>query len=240
MRMLLELSHLRRRYDGVGGVTDVSMSVPAGCVYALCGPNGSGKTTTLSLLAGLFYGEAGRLTLNGQAVPLDRWARRPGLGFVADVPILDEALTPWQWVAFVASLKGVQPAADAELQADTLTLTPDALHQPIYTLSGGTRRKVALWTEFVTTSVAIALDEPLVGLDPQAIHGFHEAVRRYVASGRAVVLSTHLLHEAEAIATHVGILAEGVTRTEGALSEVRGGSSLFTAFLKVTGRAGSD
>jgi len=238
--MLLELSHLRRRYDGVGGVTDVSMSVPSGSVYALCGPNGSGKTTTLSVLAGLFYAEAGRLALNGQTIRLDRWARRPGLGFVADVPILDEALTPWQWVAFVASLKGVQPAADAARNAATLTLAAAALHQPIHTLSGGTRRKVALWTEFVTTEVAVALDEPLGGLDPQAIQGFHDVVRRYVASGRSVILSTHLLHEAEAIATHVGILVEGVTRTEGALSDVRGDTSLFAAFLKVTARAGHD
>jgi len=162
MDMLLELSHLRRRYDGVGGVTDVSMSVPPGAVYALCGANGSGKTTTLSVLAGLFYAEAGRLALDGRPIPLDRWARRTGVGFVADVPILDEALTPWQWVTFVASLKGVQPAADAALDAETLTLASDALNQPIYALSGGTRRKVALWTELVTASRAVtSLPPPL-------------------------------------------------------------------------------
>jgi len=240
MRMRLELSHLRRRYDGVGGVTDVSMSVPAGCVYALCGPNGSGKTTTLSVLAGLFYGEAGRLALNGQAVPLDRWARRPGLGFVADVPVLDEALTPRQWVTFVASLKGVEPAAHAAPDAATLMLAPEALDQPIYTLSGGTRRKVALWTELVTATTAVLFDEPLVGLAPKAISGFHDLVRRYAASGRSVVLSTHLLHEAEAIATHVGILDEGVTKIEGALADVRGEMSLFAAFLKATARAEPD
>jgi ABC-2 type transport system ATP-binding protein len=238
--MLIELSHLKRQYDGVGGVTDVSMSVPNGSVYALCGANGSGKTTTLSVLAGLFYGEAGRLTLNGRTIPLDRWARRPGLGFVADVPVLDEALTPWQWLAFVASLKGAAPAADAGRQAETLMLPRDALNQPIYTLSGGTRRKVAIWTEFVTASAAIIFDEPLVGLDPRAIQGFHDLTRRYVAADRSIILSTHLLHEAEAIATHVGILADGVTRREGALSEIRGETTLFTAFLEVTADAERD
>jgi ABC-2 type transport system ATP-binding protein len=238
--MLLELSHLKRQYDGAGGVTDVSIAVPRGSVYALCGPNGSGKTTTLSVLAGLFYAEAGRLVVDGRAVPLDRWARRPGLGFVADEPLLDDALTPWQWVAFVASLKGVPPAQDAGECATVLALDAAALAVPIHTLSGGTRRKVAIWTEFVTTSLAVVLDEPLVGLDPQAINGFHELMRRYVASGRAVILSTHLLREAEAIASHVGVIAGGVTRVQGPLPEVRGDKSLFDTFLEVTADARSD
>ena len=231
--MLFELWHLKRQYDGAGGVTDVSMSVPNGAVYALCGANGSGKTTTLSVLAGLMYAESGRLTLSGNSIPLDRWARRDGFGFVADEPVLDDALTPWQWLEFVASLKRVQPADAAESDARMLTLMPDALHQPIYTLSGGTRRKVALWTEFVTASAAVVLDEPLAGLDPLAIHGFHQLVRRYVTTGRAVVLSTHLLHEAEAIATHVGVLAGGVTRLEGPVADVCGDRSLLATFLTV-------
>ena len=156
------------------------------------------------------------------------------------MPVRDEALTPWQWLAFVASLKGTTAAADAGLQADTLMLPGDALNQPIYTLSGGTRRKVAIWTEFVTASAAIVFDEPLVGLDPRAIQGFHDLTRRYVATDRSIILSTHLLHEAEAIATHVGILADGVTKREGTLSEVRGETTLFTAFLDVTADAEHD
>jgi ABC-2 type transport system ATP-binding protein len=225
----------------MGGVIEVSMRVPYRSVYALCGAKGAGKTTTLSVLAGLLFAESGSLTIEGKSIPLDRWAPRPGLGFVADTPVLDEALTPWQWSAFIASLKHAERRRDALAIAETLTLSAKSLDDPIHTLSPATRRKVALWTEFVTATTVIVMDEPLVGLDPAAIRGFHAVVRDFVSGGRAVIMSTQLLHEAEAMATHVGVIVDGITRAEGRLADVCGPRSLLATFMNLaTKRASND
>ncbi len=231
--MLLELSHVERTYGGRGGVRDVSLTVPERAIYVLCGANGAGKTTTLSVVAGLLFAARGRLSIDGRAIPLDRQACRPGLGLLTDTPFTDEALTGWQWASFVSGIRNVAWPKDAEETALLLTLQPEALQQRICKLSFGNRRKLVLWIEMMTTRSVLLLDEPLTGLDPSAIEGFHRAARLFVSSGRSIVFSTHLLREAEALATHAGIIHEGVTKCEGSLAEVCAGRSLHETFLKV-------
>lgn len=232
---ILRLEGAERRFQGKGGIASVSITVPTGTVYALCGANGAGKTTTLSVIAGLVFASAGTLVWDGATVPLDRHHPRPGLGFVPDTPLLDEHLTPWQWLEFVAAVKGHRIPADATAWAERLRIAEPMLGQPIRTLSFGNRRKVGLWVEMLTTSRLLLLDEPLIGLDPPAIEGFHAAAREFVASGRSIVLSTHLLREAELLATRVGIINEGVTVQEGTMEEVCAGDSLQSAFLQAVG-----
>ena len=238
--MQCELRHLTHVFHGGTGAHDVSVTVPRTAIYALCGANGAGKTTTLSVLAGHRIAHAGTLRLHGEPVRLDRHALRPGLSFMADEPVMDLALTAWQWASFVASIKQVPWPADAMDCAAHLQLTPANLDAPLRTLSFGTRRKVALWVEFQTTSGLLVLDEPLIGLDPAAIRGFHLAARSFIASGRSVLLSTHLLREADAVATHVGVMRAGVTLADGAVGTVCAGRSLhdtFFAYVSDTGDA---
>ena len=227
--MLLSLQSVRRQFDGSGGITNVSMHVPDGAVYVLAGPNGAGKTTTLSIITGLLFAEAGALVLAGAPVPLDRAAPRPGIGLVADDPILDGGLTPWQWLGFAAAVKDVRPD-DPTAAAHRLLLQDADLDKPIRALSFGTRRKVALWTELLTTSSLLVLDEPMIGLDPDAIRAFSAELRAFADTGRSVILSTHLLREAESVATHVGIIRDGRTVSEGTLDEVRSGRTLAEAY----------
>jgi ABC-type multidrug transport system ATPase subunit len=228
---LLELTALERRYGGSGGVADASLHVPAGAIYVLCGANGAGKTTTLRAVAGLLFARKGALRIAGAPVPLDRAARRPGLGFVPDQPLLDDRLTGWQWASFVAGVKGIAWPAHADGVAETLRLGAGTLAQPIRTLSFGNLRKLALWVEMVTTRSLLLLDEPLIGLDPEAIEGFWAAAREFSEGGRAVLLSTHLLTEAEAHATHAGVLHQGRTLFDGPMDELKAGRSLQHAYL---------
>ena len=233
--MQCELRQLVHTYNGGTGVLDVCVTVPNGAIYALCGANGAGKTTTLSVLAGYRLAQAGTLQLQGRPVPLDRHALRPGVSFVADDPVLDPALTAWQWASFVAAIKQVPWPSDALTCATLLQLAPRDLDAPLRTLSFGTRRKVALWVELQTTTGLLILDEPLIGLDPAAIRGFHTAAQAFVASGRSVLLSTHLLREADALATHVGVIHAGITRADGPIAEVCAGRSLHETFFAFVG-----
>lgn len=236
---MLRLEHLERTYGGVGGVTDASVHVPAGAIYVLCGRNGAGKTTALSVVTGRLFSQRGSLAVGepAQTIPLDRPAARPGLGYVSDQPALDPALTPWQWLAFAAAVKGAprDTAAERDL-ADVLLMDEELLHTPIRSLSFGNRRKAALWTELATTRGTLVLDEPLIGLDPPSIEGFHAAARAFVRTGRSILMSTHHLREAEALATHAGILHDGRTLREGPLAEFRGAGSLHEAYMEAVGR----
>lgn len=232
---VLALRGMQRAYGGKVAVRGVSLTVPAGAIYVLCGANGSGKTTTLSVLAGLIFADGGTLAVGGTDVALDRYVPRPGLGFVPETPLVDDDLTAWQWLAFVAGVKGVAVPADAAALADRLTLDADTLGQPARSLSFGTRRKVAIWAEMLTCARVLLLDEPLIGLDPLAIEGFHRCARAFVSGGRSIVLSTHLLREAEALATHVGVLHRGALVREGTLDDVRGDGTLHGAFLELAG-----
>lgn len=233
--VLLDLRGLRRTFNADAGVFDVSLSVPQGAVYVLCGPNGAGKTTTLSVVAGLLFASTGSLRLQGRNIPLDRSAPRAGMGYVPEMPVLDPRLTPLQWAQFVADLKGVALDPSWEEWADRLLLTPDHLSRRSADLSFGNRRKVALWVEFVTADTLILADEPHIGLDPLAIEGFHDAARRYVESGRSIVISTHLLREAEAVATHVGVLADGRTVASGPIRELSAEGALTDLFARAVG-----
>jgi ABC-2 type transport system ATP-binding protein len=231
---VIQLSHARRQYGGRGGITDVSLTVPRGSIYVLSGANGAGKTTAISVLAGLLFAETGALTWNGAAMRLDRFGPREGLGFVPDTPILDADLTGWQWLAFTAAVKGHSPVSGESL-ADDFNLTSDTLSLPIRMLSFGNQRRVALWAEMATSSRVLLLDEPLIGLDPLAIERFRRAAIAFVESGRSIVLSTHLLREAEILATHVGIIHGGVTVREGSLDHVCDGKTLQDTFLSAIG-----
>lgn len=231
---LLELSGLSRTFGGSGGVTNVSLCVPPASIYVLCGANGAGKTTTMSVLAGLLFASVGRLFLDHQQIPLDREARRPGLGFVQDDPYLDPDLTPEQWLGFLRALKQCEGYVDARETADALRLSSSELRSRIGELSFGTRRKVALWTEFASTGRLLLLDEPLIGLDPPSIAGFRDVAAQFATGGRSILMSTHLLAEAETIATHVGIMSDGGNVREGTLSKMVGSGSLLQSFLQGT------
>ncbi|MCY7379149.1 MAG: ABC transporter ATP-binding protein, partial [Gemmatimonadaceae bacterium] len=197
----------------------------------------AGKSTTLGVLAGFLFARRGTLRLDGVSVPLERWSPRAGLSYLPERPIIDERVTPWQWCDFVASLKGVTPSADSADLLACLGLDEDYMHAPLATLSFGTIRKVALFAELVTTSRCLIMDEPLSGLDPAAVEGFHDALRAFVRTGkRSVLLSTHLLGEAEAVASHVGVIVDGRTIAEGSVSEVCGSESLRATYRRLTAK----
>jgi ABC-2 type transport system ATP-binding protein len=212
---ILKVAGLTKRYSNGRGIQDVSMEVPAGSVYVLAGPNGSGKTTLLSSLVGLLRPSGGSIHWRGESVPLDRHHPRRGLGFVSDNAYLDADLTPAQWCEWVAGLKGVATPADAIARAKALGLDPEFLGQLIADLSLGTRKKVAIWAELITTDDLLILDEPYGSLDPLSIDALHDALRSYASDGGSVLFSTHLLREVESVATHVGILREGRMVVEG-------------------------
>ncbi len=228
------VSGLTRQFAGHGGVVDLTFTLDEGTITALVGANGAGKTTALSVLAGFRLAQAGTLHMGTATIPLTVAAARHNMGFVADRPVTDGRLTAWQWLDFVRALRGgTIDTPTAAALAEQLCLMPADLGQPIGTRSFGTQRKIALWVELLVTTDVLLLDEPLTGLDPLAINGLHAALRAFTARGGQVLLSTHLLREAEALASHVMILAHGRLVANATMAEVVGQSSLYDTFLRL-------
>jgi ABC-2 type transport system ATP-binding protein len=224
-----------KRYGGKTALSDLTLEIPAGALFALVGPNGAGKTTAIGLLTGLLSPTSGRTFLAGIDVARDPVAAKAKLGFVPDRPYLWPKWTPRETLRFVGAVFGARGAAleariDAELADFDLAHVADARNE---TLSHGTRQRVALAQAFLHDPEVLVLDEPMVGLDPIAQRSLGARLRALAARGSAVLLTTHQLAQAEELATDAGLLFDGRLLARGAPGALRTASGITGALSEV-------
>ena len=216
----LAIQHLGKSYPGgVTAVTDVSFEVKAGQVLGLLGPNGAGKTTTLRMVMGLITPTEGEIRVFGHRV-------RPGS------PILSRIGSFVEGSGFLPHLSGRanlelywkatgRPAQDAHLaEAMAIANLGKAVDRKVRTYSQGMRQRLAIAQAMLGLPELLLLDEPTNGLDPPQIHAMREVLRRYAATGRTVLVSSHLLSEVEQTCTHVVVVHLGRTIAAGTVSEL--------------------
>jgi ABC-2 type transport system ATP-binding protein/sodium transport system ATP-binding protein len=246
---MIEVHRLTKRFPLPGGgevvaVDDLSFSVSPGEVYGLLGPNGAGKTTTLRMLLGLLTPTSGQAAIAGfgsRAAP-DEVKRRVGL--VSAGAGLYQALTVREMLLFFADLYAVPPA-DARAELDRLAGLlglGDLLGRRCGTLSTGQRQRVNLARALIHRPPVMLLDEPTLGLDVLGRQVVNEYLELLRAEGKAVILTTHHLDEAERLCTRFGLLHRGRLVSEGTLAELQaatGCTGLTEMFLKLShsGRA---
>lgn len=235
----LEIRGLEKRFDRPA-VDGLDLSVRWGEFYTLLGPNGAGKTTTLRMVAGLLAPDAGSIRVAGIDARADPVAAKRVMAWVSDEPMIYDKLTPFEYLAFVAGLWGIEAAA-AELRARTLMdwlgLSPHA-HERCEGFSKGMRQKVALAGALVHDPKLIILDEPLTGLDAGSARQVKTVLRERVAAGGTIVMTTHILEVAERMADRIGVIAAGRLIAQGTLDDLRrqagaqaGSSTLEETFL---------
>jgi len=235
----LEIQSLTHRYGDLLAVDDLSLEVGRGEIVGFLGPNGAGKTTTLRACAGLLVPHAGRIAIAGVALAAQPLVARARLGFVPDEPFLYDRLTPVEFLEFVAALYDVPAdlaARRAEESIERFDLT-SARGELIETCSRGMRQKVAIAAALLHDPPLLLLDEPLTGLDPQAVRTLKDLLRERAARGLGVLVSTHLLEVAERLCDRVVIIHHGKKRAEGtpvALRDGRAGATLEDVFLALT------
>jgi ABC-2 type transport system ATP-binding protein len=208
----------------------VDLSVACGEIHALLGPNGAGKTTALSTLVGLRRPDAGRARLFG--CDPRRSASRLRLGCTPQETSLPQTLTVRETLDLVRA-HYPQPRATQEL-LETFDLVPHARRQ-VGGLSGGQRRRLSVALAFAGAPSLLVLDEPTAGLDVASRRVLWAAIRRHAAAGGAVLLSTHQLEEAEALAGRVTVIAAGRVRAEGTVDAVRARAGLARIRIAATG-----
>ena len=235
----LEVRSLTIRYGEKIGVADLTFQVHPGEIYGLLGSNGAGKSTTMKTIVGLQRPDAGIVKVFGFDPNREGVEAKRRLGYVPESPLLFDALTPWEFLEYVASVRGMERAVAtrrAERYAAALQLTPE-LHQPIATLSMGNRQKVLIVAALLHRPQLLVLDEPFHSLDPRSVRVARDLLRQHTSEGRgAVLLSTHTMEVAERLCDRVGILDQGRVVGEGTVAELRGShsQSLEEAFLKLT------
>lgn len=197
---------LRKAYAGKPAVQGVDLEVAAGEIFGLLGPNGAGKTTTVECLVGLRAPDAGDIHLCGLDARANPAAVRQRLGVALQSTALPDRMTPREALELFGRFYARRRPVDELLRRFGLT---DQGDQAFDRLSGGQRQRLALALTFVNEPAVVFLDEPTTGLDPQARRDLHALIRGLRDEGCAVVLTTHLLDEAETLCDRVAIIDRG-------------------------------
>jgi len=240
---MIEVHHLTKEFplasSSLLAVDDLSFSVAAGEVYGLLGPNGAGKTTSLRMILGLLTPTSGQAAIagfNSREHP-DEVKRRVGL--VSANTGLYQALSAREMLLFFADLYGVGPAeARGELERLTRILgLADFIEQRCGTLSTGQRQRVNLARALIHRPPVMLLDEPTLGLDVLGSQIVTEYILHLRNEGKAVILTTHHLDDAERLCTRFGLMHRGRLVNEGTLAELRtatGCGTLMDMFLRLS------
>jgi ABC-2 type transport system ATP-binding protein len=228
----IEVRGLRKAYGGRDAVAGIDLSVSAGEVFALLGPNGAGKTTTVEILEGHRQRDAGdvRVLDTDPATAGRAWRARIGIVLQTATDAAD--LTVTEMVRHVAGFYP-QPRPVAEV-IDMVGLT-DKAKARIRSLSGGQRRRVDVALGVVGRPEVLFLDEPTTGFDPAARRQFWDLIRAQAREGTTIVLTTHYLDEAEALADRLAVISAGRIVAEGTPGSL-GGRATAEATVRWDGR----
>jgi ABC-2 type transport system ATP-binding protein len=219
MANAIEASGLRKHFGATKALDRLDLTVRGGEVHAFLGPNGAGKTTTIRVLLGLLRRDGGDVTLLGGDPWRDATTLHSRLAYVPGDVTLWPGLTGGEIIDLLARLRGGSgdPKRRQEL-IERFDLDPS---KKARTYSKGNRQKVALVAALASDAELLVLDEPTAGLDPLMEATFRELIEAERHAGRTVLLSSHILAEAEALADRVTIIRAGRTVETGTLAEMR-------------------
>jgi ABC-2 type transport system ATP-binding protein len=220
---MIRAENLSKRYGELRAVDGISFEVRRGEIYGLLGPNGAGKTTTLSMLAGLLQPDEGRILFEGTDIGAEPLKVKQNLGVVPQEVALYEELTGRENLRFWGGLYGLggtalKQAVERVLEQVGLTGKADSR---VDKYSGGMKRRLNLSLGLVHSPRVVLMDEPTVGIDPQARANILDVVRSVAAAGTTVLYTTHYLEEAETLCDRVGIMDHGRILAEGTLEELK-------------------
>lgn len=234
---MLKINNVTKHYKGSNkGVTDISLHIEAGDIYAFIGHNGAGKTTTLKCVVGIHGFDKGEILINGTSIKENPMLCKQQFAYIPDNPDLYEYLTGIQYLNLIADIFEVgasERQIRIEKYADAFGITA-SLGDLISSYSHGMKQKLAIISALVHEPKLLILDEPFVGLDPKAAVVLKEIMREICENGGAIFFSTHVLDVAEKLCNKVAIIKDGMLIASGTMDEiVKQGESLESIFMEV-------
>lgn len=228
---MLTIEHLTKRFGDHIAVDGVSLAVNPGEIYALIGPNGSGKTTIVKTVAGLFAVNGGKVVVDGYDVSGDPVAAKRAIGYIPDDPAAFAGMTGEEFLHLTGALFSVPPALRAKKIPELLAIfgLAGTEKEPFESYSRGNKQKFSILAALLHEPKLLLIDEPIVGLDPESAKTAKRLFADFAERGGAVLLVTHTLPVAEEIASRIGLLKKGKIVAEGTLRELRARSHADTA-----------
>jgi len=225
---VIELSNLRKEFDDLTAVNDITLNIPPGEIYGLIGPNGAGKTTTIRMACGLLAPTQGSVQVAGVNVLHDPDRAQQYVGYLSDFFSVYEDLKVWEYLDYFAHAYKMPeaeiPARITEVIAQAgLEVKRDAL---IRGLSRGMKQRLGIARAIIHRPKVLLLDEPASGLDPKARFELRELLRSLRDQGATVLISSHILTEMEGFCTSIGIMEKGNLVRSGRIAEVTAAESL--------------
>jgi ABC-2 type transport system ATP-binding protein len=218
----IETFGLTKRFGGRTAVDDVELSVPRGSAFGYLGPNGAGKTTLIRMLLGLTKTTSGSMSLLGRPVPAERALALARVGAIVEEPHFHAHLSGRENLRIVAAAR--EPAAYGRIDGALARVgLADRADERVKRYSQGMRQRLGVARALLADPELLILDEPTNGLDPAGIREFRAMVAGFVAEGRTVLLSSHLLDEVERICDAAAIVDRGRVVTQGPIAELAGG-----------------
>jgi ABC-2 type transport system ATP-binding protein len=241
MREMIEVHHLTKQFGPVTVVEDVSFTVRRGEVLGFLGPNGAGKSTTMKMITGFLAPSGGTAAICGHDIVGNPIAAKRHIGYLPEGAPAYPDMTPAGFLDFIAHIRrfsGAEARRRVALAVERTELA-SVLHQPIETLSKGFKRRVGLAQALLHDPDVLILDEPTDGLDPNQKH----EVRRLItamAPEKAIIISTHLLDEVDAVCTRAIVIAAGRVLVDGTPMELAARSRHHNAVRLVLATDGID
>ena len=233
MSVVLEVKDLRKEFGDLTAVDGISFEIQEGEIFGFLGPNGAGKTTSISMICGLLTPTAGEVFVEGISILKNPREVKKRLGVVPQDVAIYEELSARENLSFWGGIFGMgggklRSRVDELLEQVGLE---DRAKEPTKNFSGGMKRRLNLALGLVHDPKLILLDEPTVGIDPQARHNILDVVKSIVAGGRTVLYTTHYLEEAEDLCDRLAIIDHGKILSQGTVGELKtqmGEGSLLT------------
>ena len=212
---------LHKSFGDILAVSNVSLRVPSGQVLGFLGPNGAGKTTTMRMITGFISPDAGEVSICGEVMSLNPIAAKTHIGYLPEGAPLYPDMTALQLLHFCGNARSLAHnfmQERLEFVISTLHLEP-VLQQPIETLSKGFKRRVGLAQALLHDPNVLVLDEPTDGLDPLQKEEVRRLIRT-IAKNKAIIISTHILEEVEAVCDRAVMIARGRIVADGTPQEI--------------------
>jgi ABC-2 type transport system ATP-binding protein len=235
---MIEISGLTKRFGPITAVAGIDLTVGRGEVLGFLGPNGAGKSTTMKMVAGFLAPDGGYARICGHDIETDTLAAQQQLGYLPEGAPAYPDMTPRQFLHFIAEVRGLSgdAARNAISAAVSKTELDPVLEQPIDTLSKGFKRRVGVAQAILHNPPVLIMDEPTDGLDPNQKYAVRQLIKT-MSRDKAIVISTHLLEEVEAVCTRAVIIDRGRVVADGTPAELLGRSRHHNAVTLIVSAA---
>lgn len=236
----VRLEGLSKIYGEFPALASLDLEVEKGNITGLLGPNGAGKTTTIKLITGLLKPSSGRVFISGIDISLNPVEAKRKFALVPDVPFIYGKLTAWEFMFFIARLykldkEGLRERIEAELKTFSIL---DVAHDLVDSFSHGMKQRLILSSVMLRDPEIIILDEPMVGLDPEASRMVKNIFRELSTKGKTIFLSTHTLSDATELCSKIAIISAGRLVAYGTYDELEkqsgGERNLEDIYIKIT------